>query len=84
MIAVGKLEYTPLDSNMGYVNNFYYYFKFRFNHSMPIYINLVRDPVEKAISFYYYIRSSPYIVNVKQRIAPDWPLPDLEWLEKVK
>ena len=51
---------------------------------MPIYINLVRDPVEKAISFYYYIQSSPYIVNVKQRIAPDWPLPDLEWLQKVK
>ena len=50
---------------------------------MPIYMNLVRDPVEKAISFYYYLRSSPYIVNVKQRISPDWPLPDVEWLQKV-
>ena len=60
-----------------------YWISFRFNNSMPIYMNLVRDPVEKAISFYYYLRSSPYIVNVKQRISPDWPLPDVEWLEKV-
>ena len=51
---------------------------------MPIYINMVRDPIEKAISWYYYIRSAPYLANVRKKIDPNGPSPDKRWLEKVK
>ena len=49
---------------------------------MPIYFNLVRDPVEKAISEFYYYRSASYIVN-ERLIQPDSPLPSIDWLEMV-
>ena len=49
---------------------------------MPIYFNLVRDPVEKAISEFYYYRSASYIVN-ERLIQPDFPLPSIDWLEMV-
>ena len=49
---------------------------------MPIYFNLVRNPVEKAISEFYFYRSASYIVNEKQ-IQPGSPLPTIDWLEKV-
>ena len=56
---------------------------FRFHTSMPIYINMVRDPIEKAISWYYYIRSAPYLANVMKKIDPNGTPPDTRWLEKV-
>lgn len=53
----------------------------RFNLPQPIYINIVRDPVERVISWYYYVRAPWYYVERKQ-IFPDLPLPDPNWLKK--
>ncbi|KAK1125291.1 hypothetical protein K0M31_005664 [Melipona bicolor] len=52
-----------------------------FNLPQPIYINIVRDPVERVISWYYYVRAPWYYVERKQ-IFPDLPLPDPNWLKK--
>lgn len=53
----------------------------KFNLPEPIYINVVRDPVERVISWYYYVRAPWYYVERKQ-IFPDLPLPDPNWLKK--
>lgn len=53
----------------------------RFGYPMPIYINLVRDPVERVISWFYYVRAPWYFVE-RKRAFPDLPLPDPEWLKK--
>jgi hypothetical protein len=54
----------------------------RFGLPEPIYVNLVRDPIERVISWYYYVRAPWYYVERKQAF-PDIPLPDPHWLKKV-
>jgi hypothetical protein len=54
----------------------------RFGLPMPIYVNMVRDPVERVISWYYYVRAPWYFVE-RKRAFPDLPLPNPNWLRKV-
>ena len=63
-------------------SNIYFYFP-RFDMDMPIYVNLVRDPVERVISWYYYVRAPWYFVE-RKRAFPDLPLPNPNWLRKVQ
>lgn len=53
----------------------------RFGFPDPIYINVVRDPVERVISWFYYVRAPWYYVE-RKRAFPELPLPDPEWLKK--
>ena len=45
-------------------------------------MNMVRDPVERVISWYYYVRAPWYFVERKQAF-PELPLPSPAWLRKV-
>ncbi|XP_040580410.1 uncharacterized protein [Lepeophtheirus salmonis] len=47
----------------------------------PIYINMVRDPIERVISWFYYQRASWNIVERIQTF-PQEPLPDSKYLRK--
>eukprot|EP00096_Caligus_rogercresseyi_P013506 TRINITY_DN613_c0_g1_i5.p1 TRINITY_DN613_c0_g1~~TRINITY_DN613_c0_g1_i5.p1 ORF type:complete len:362 (+),score=70.11 TRINITY_DN613_c0_g1_i5:37-1122(+) len=53
----------------------------KYNLPMPIYVNMVRDPVERVISWYYYVRAPWYFVE-RKRAFPDLPLPNPNWLKK--
>ena len=44
---------------------------------------MVRDPVERIISWYYYVRAPWYFVE-RKRAFPELELPDPEWLKKVR
>ncbi|XP_069988777.1 heparan sulfate 2-O-sulfotransferase pipe-like [Penaeus vannamei] len=52
-----------------------------FGVTQPLYVNMVRDPVERVISWYYYVRAPWYFVERKQAF-PELPLPSAMWLRK--
>ncbi|CAD7083099.1 unnamed protein product [Hermetia illucens] len=53
----------------------------KFSLPAPIYINVVRDPIERVISWFYYVRAPWYFVERKAAF-PELPLPDPAWLKK--
>lgn len=52
-----------------------------YNLPKPIFINLVRDPVERVISWYYYVRNS-YRNALHYRNNPDAPIKPTAWFKK--
>ncbi|CAO1420440.1 unnamed protein product [Diamesa tonsa] len=72
---------SELETPSVYVKHVCYTNFTKFNLPTPIYINLVRDPIERIISWFYYIRAPWYYVERKQAF-PDLPLPDSRWLRK--
>lgn len=52
-----------------------------YNLPKPIFINLVRDPVERMISWYYYVRNS-YRNALYYRIHPEAPIKPTAWFKK--
>ncbi|XP_034484055.1 heparan sulfate 2-O-sulfotransferase pipe isoform X2 [Drosophila innubila] len=52
-----------------------------YNLPKPIFINLVRDPVERMISWYYYVRNS-YRNAIYYRKNPDAPIKPTAWFKK--
>lgn len=44
----------------------------------PIYINMVRDPVERVISWFYYIRAPWYLVGQRKNKDTKWLYKDFE------
>ena len=76
-VSLGKAELL----NASFIN-LAPFFHSRFDMDTPIYVNLVRDPVERVISWYYYVRAPWYFVE-RKRAFPELPLPNPNWLRKV-
>ncbi|CAH1638635.1 unnamed protein product [Spodoptera littoralis] len=72
---------SAYDPPASYIKHVCYTNFTRLGYPNPIYVNVVRDPVERVISWYYYVRAPWYYVE-RKRAFPDLPLPDPAWLKK--
>ncbi|KAJ8713554.1 hypothetical protein PYW07_013924 [Mythimna separata] len=72
---------SAYDPPASYIKHVCYTNFTRLGFPSPIYVNVVRDPVERVISWYYYVRAPWYYVE-RKRAFPDLPLPDPAWLKK--
>ncbi|XP_052843961.1 heparan sulfate 2-O-sulfotransferase pipe isoform X4 [Drosophila gunungcola] len=48
----------------------------------PIYINLVRDPIERLVSWFYYARAPWYLAERRETFGDAVQMPSIEWLKK--
>lgn len=69
---------SNLDEGFAFVSHMNYLNFTQFGHARPIYINMVRDPVERVISWYYYLRS-PWIF-VPGRRKHKRKMPNPQWV----
>ena len=51
------------NKSSGYYKHMYFINFEDYNRSNPIYINIVRDPIDRIVSWFYYIRSTPYLLQ---------------------
>ncbi|XP_026325168.1 heparan sulfate 2-O-sulfotransferase pipe isoform X2 [Hyposmocoma kahamanoa] len=72
---------SAYDQPSSYIKHVCYTNFTRYGYPNPIYVNVVRDPIERVISWYYYVRAPWYYVE-RKRAFPDLPLPDPAWLKK--
>lgn len=68
-------SYSVYIEHMNWINFEHY------KYPKPIYINLVRDPVERVISWYYYVRNG-YKNAIFFKKFPNAPIPSEEWFKK--
>lgn len=48
----------------------------------PIYINMVRDPIERLVSWFYYARAPWYLAERRETFGDAVKMPSIEWLKK--
>jgi dermatan/chondrotin sulfate uronyl 2-O-sulfotransferase UST len=63
---IAFIDFKELESLRGRREFARHFADFNYKFEQPIYINLVREPVNRIISWYYYNRAPWYIVDKKQ------------------
>ena len=64
-----------LDDGTVFISHVNYLNFTKYNEARPIYVNMVRDPVERVISWYYYIRAPWIFVPNRRRNKKEMPNP---------